>query len=77
MWFINFIIAVCALIVAISAYQRTGARGDEKDLFSSIRENVGEAFSKMGKALRKEEPKQGTTEEEKKKSDFPDIESNF
>lgn len=77
MWFINFIIAVAALIVAISAYQRTGGSGDGKDLFTIIREKTGDAFSKMGRALRKEEPKQEAAEEEKKKSEPPDIESNF
>ena len=77
MSFINFIIAVCALVVAILAYQRTEGPGDEKDLFSVLREKVGDAFSKIGSALQKKEPKQETQEEEKKKDDVADIETNF
>ena len=50
MTFINFIIAIIALILALVALQRTGGMKD-------LRENTASMLGKMEQALRKEEEK--------------------
>ncbi len=60
MEFINFIIAIIALVIAVLAYRRSG--GGTIDL----RQSTATMLSKFGKALRKEEVKEEKEETEKK-----------
>lgn len=55
--FLNFLIAVTALIIAILAYQQSAKSRDLKTRVNFLRDITADALSRMEKTLRKE-PKQ-------------------